>query len=99
MLFDPVRIQIAKAIHLRAADKAAILCHAMHTMDAQIGEGDALVARHPPGSPEFTHGLDLLRRHAEAGVGAAQLSLGHLYSQFQERMREDFARESRERCD
>ena len=54
----------------------------MHPIDIQIGEAEALVARHPQGSAEFTRGLDALRRHAEAGAGDAQLILGHVYSQF-----------------
>ena len=48
----------------------------------QIGEGEALVARHAPGSPEFARGLEILQRHAAAGAGTAQLILGHVYSQF-----------------
>lgn len=54
----------------------------MHPIDIQIGEAEALVARHPQGSAEFVRGLELLRRHAEGGAGAAQLILGHVYSQF-----------------
>jgi hypothetical protein len=54
----------------------------MPTIDAQIGEGEALVAGHPHDSPEFARGLDLLQRSAETGAAAAQLVLGHVYSQF-----------------
>lgn len=48
----------------------------------EIGEGEALIASHPPGSPGFAQGLDILQRSAEAGASAAQLILGHVYSQF-----------------
>ncbi|HEY3644845.1 MAG TPA: 2OG-Fe(II) oxygenase [Gammaproteobacteria bacterium] len=48
----------------------------------QLEEGEALVAGHPPGSPEFARGLGILQRCAEAGMAAARLSLGQVYSQF-----------------
>jgi TPR repeat protein len=48
----------------------------------QLGEGEALVAGHAHGSPEFARGLDILQRCAESGAAAAQLSLAHVYSQF-----------------
>jgi hypothetical protein len=54
----------------------------MHSIDKQIEEGEALVAGHPHGSPEFARGLDFLQRSAESGRGTAQLILGHVYSQF-----------------
>lgn len=53
----------------------------MQTPDTWAQEGEALVAGSAYGSAEFSRGLELLRRAAEAGSGAAQLSLGHVYSQ------------------
>ena len=53
----------------------------MQTADIWAGEGEVLVADSAYGSAEFDRGLALLHKAAEAGSAAAQLTLGHLYSQ------------------
>jgi len=53
----------------------------MQTADSWAEEGEALVAGSSYGSAEFERGLGLLQKAAEAGSGAAQLTLGHVYSQ------------------
>lgn len=53
----------------------------MQTPDSWAREGETLVAAASYGSAEFERGLKLLRQAAEAGVGAAELTLGHVYSQ------------------
>lgn len=53
----------------------------MQTADIWTQEGEALVAGSAYGSAEFERGLSLLQRAAVAGSSAAQLTLGHVYSQ------------------
>ena len=53
----------------------------MQTPEAWAREGEALVAASAYGSADFERGLALLQRAAEAGEAAAQLGLGHVYSQ------------------
>jgi len=53
----------------------------MQTPDTWAREGEALVADSAYGSAEFERGMGLLQRAAEAGDAAAQLALGHVYSQ------------------
>ena len=53
----------------------------MQTPETWAREGEALVAESAYGSPDFERGLALLRRAADAGDVAAQLGLGHVYSQ------------------
>ena len=53
----------------------------MQTPEAWAREGEALVAESAYGSADFERGLALLRRAADAGDAAAQLGLGHVYSQ------------------
>ena len=44
-------------------------------------QGEALVARHSHDSAEFSRGLDLLRRSAEAGFLEAEVTLGNVHAQ------------------
>lgn len=53
----------------------------MQTPEAWAREGEALVAAAAYGSADFERGLALLRRAADAGDTAAQVALGHVYSQ------------------
>ena len=53
----------------------------MQTPETWAREGEALIAESAYGSADFERGLALLRRAADAGDAAAQLGLGHVYSQ------------------
>jgi hypothetical protein len=53
----------------------------MHSSDDSLQRAEALLAAHAYGSAEFERGLQSLRQAADAGLPAAQLSLGNLYSQ------------------
>jgi TPR repeat protein len=53
----------------------------MQTPDSWAREGEVLVAASNYGSADFERGLELLRKAADAGVAAAELTLGHVYSQ------------------
>ena len=53
----------------------------MQTADIWAEEGEALVAGSAYGSAGFDRGLGLLQKAAAAGSAAAQLILGHVYSQ------------------
>jgi prolyl 4-hydroxylase len=53
----------------------------MQTPETWAREGEALVAAATYGSADFARGLELLEKAAAAGSGAAELTLGHVYSQ------------------
>lgn len=53
----------------------------MQAADIWAEEGEALVADSAHGSAGFDRGLGLLQKAAAAGSAAAQLTLGHVYSQ------------------
>lgn len=53
----------------------------MQTQDPALQEAERLVASSAYGSADFARGLDSLRQAADAGSVAAQLTLGHVYSQ------------------
>ncbi len=53
----------------------------MHAAEQSLQEGEALVAAHAHGTPEFARGLALLQEAAAAGSVDAELTLGHVYAQ------------------
>lgn len=53
----------------------------MHAPEQSLQEGEALVAAHAHGTPEFARGLALLQQAAVAGLVEAELVLGHVHAQ------------------
>jgi prolyl 4-hydroxylase len=52
----------------------------MSTPETWFKKGETLVAANPYGTAEFTEGLELLKKSAEAGFIEAQVTLGHVHA-------------------
>src|SRR5690242_8964102 len=64
-----------------SAAKPLLDSRAMHAPEQSLQEGEALVAAHAHGTPEFARGLALLQQAAAAGSVEAELTLGHVHAQ------------------
>jgi prolyl 4-hydroxylase len=53
----------------------------MSTPETWFKQGEALLAANHYGTPEFTDGLELLKKSAAAGFIEAQVTLGHVHAQ------------------